>query len=172
MTYKKIAKKYTPSEIAESYLPPADQKDREAVLNEFKAFREKVKGRQTEKSKMTSDLLQLKYMMDDYLNQEHTDPSFGFSFFLKEYMVRLHKNGKELAADINVDPAEVSNVVNNKRKPTERFIYRLDIHSNRSFPASVWLRILEKERITQIMNDKKMFEEEKRQVIRKITITI
>lgn len=111
-------------------------------------------------------------MMQDYIIQNNFDSAIGFSYFLKQYMDRLNKTGKELAADINVDPAEVSNVINNKRKPTERLICRLDIHSNHSFPASVWLGILEKEKISRLMNDKKFFEQERKHVVKKIPVTI
>ncbi|PZR24971.1 MAG: hypothetical protein DI535_20195 [Citrobacter freundii] len=55
----------------------------------------------------------------------------------------------------------------NKRKKkiyiiaTDKLIYRLDIHSNKNFPAALWFRILEKERVYELTHHPEIIDKEK-----------
>lgn len=55
--------------------------------------------------------------MEDYLNADTFDENFYFGYFLKEYIQRLEKKSKEFAEEINIDPTELSQVINKHRKP-------------------------------------------------------
>jgi plasmid maintenance system antidote protein VapI len=173
-TKKETVPIYTPQELAEAHIFPAELSadERGELLSAFKAHRNKTKEAETEKSRLISRLLQLKYLMQDYLATEDPQTFYQFGFFLKEYMNRVNKKSNELAKEISVPASEVSLVANNRRKPTEKFILRLDIHSNHNFPARLWFRILEKEREHELFSDRKILEQEKKQVRKKLSVTI
>ncbi len=169
-SYKEIEKKYTPEEIAESIVFPGTKntKEREAILSEFRDFRKNISDKRTEKSKTISLLLQLKFLIEDYLDANSFNKNYYFGYFLKEYITRLEKKNKEFAAEIDVDPTELSQVINRHRKPTDKLIYRLEIHSNNNFPALMWFKLLEKERAYELLHNRKMIENEKKHVKRKL----
>lgn len=165
-SYKEIERKYTPQEIAESIVFPGTKntKEREAVLSEFRDFRKGISDKQSEKSKTISLLLQLRFLIEDYLNTESFNKNYYFGCFLKEYIARLEKKNKEFAAEIDVDPTELNQVINKHRKPTDKLIFRLEIHSNKNFPALMWFKLLEKERAYEILHNKGIIESEKKHV--------
>lgn len=169
-SYKEIERKYTPQEIAESivFTGTKNTKEREAVLSEFRDFRKGISDKQSEKSKTISLLLQLKFLIEDYLNTESFNKNYYFGYFLKEYIARLEKKNKEFAAEIDVDPTELSQVINKHRKPTDKLIFRLEIHSNKNFPALMWFKPLEKVRAYEILHNKGIIESEKKHVKRKL----
>ena len=169
-SYKEIEKKYTPEEIAESIVFPGtkDTKEREAILSEFRDFRKSISDKQSEKSKTISLLLQLKFLIEDYLEANSFNKNYYFGYFLKEYIARLEKKNKEFAAEIDVYPTELSQVINKHRKPTDKLIYRLEIHSNKNFPALMWFKLLEKERAYELLHNRGMIENEKKHVKRKL----
>lgn len=161
-----LEQEYTPEEIAESFVFPADLKgkEKEQVLTAFRAHRKKISARQSEKTKLIAQLLQLKFMMEDYIKSSSFNRNYYFGYFLKEYILRIEKKNKVFAQEIEVDPTELSQVINRHRKPTEKLIYRLDIHSNRNFPALLWFRIMEKERAFELQQDSSIIESEKKHV--------
>lgn len=169
-SYRDIEKKYTTEEIAESIVFPGgkNEREREDALSGFRKFRKQIAGKQSEEAKLISRLLQLKFLMEDYLESKTFNKSFYFGYFLKEYIERLERKNKEFAREINVDPAELSQVINKHRKPTEKLIFRLEIHSNKNFPAPLWFGILEKERAYELLNDRNIIDSEKRHVRQKL----
>ena len=163
---KDIQKDLTPGEVAEAYVFPGtkDKKEREEVLKAFRDFRKKIKNKQSAKSKLIANLLQLKFLIEDYIAGNDYNNLYHFGYFLKEYISRIEKNNKEFAGEIDIAPAELSQVINKHRKPTEKLIYRLELHSNRNFPAILWFRLLEKERTYELTHDKSIVDSEKKHV--------
>ncbi len=172
-SYKEIEKQYTSEEIAESIVFPGtkDPQEREAQLSDFRAFRKKIANKQSEKSKLISQLLQLKFLIEDYLKTDTFNKNYYFGYFLKEYITRLEKKNNQFADEINVNPTELSQVINKHRKPTEKLIFRLEIHSNRNFPALMWFRLLEKERAYELQHDKSIIDSEKKNVRGKLAFS-
>lgn len=159
---KEIQKKYTPKEIAAAVVFPGSENpgEREELLTAFRSFRKKVSEEQTEIDKLISQLLQLKYQIEDYLASVSFNKDYNFGYFLKEYIERQEKKRKAFADEINVDPTELSQVINKHRKPTEKLIYRLDIHSNKNFPALLWFKLLEKDRAYELSRNRKIIDDE------------
>lgn len=56
---KNMEKKYSPEEIAESFIFPdtGSAKEREILLNEFRKYRKKVSGSQAETTRLIAQLL-------------------------------------------------------------------------------------------------------------------
>lgn len=172
-TLKEIERQYTPEEMAESLVfpGPKDPKEREAMLAEFRKHRKKISEKQTEKSKLISHLLQLKFLIEDYLKSDTFNKDYYFGYFLKEYINRLEKKNNEFAVEIDVKPTELSQIINKHRKPTEKLIFRLDIHSNKNFPAVMWFRLLEKDRAYELKHNKGIIENERKHVKEKLAFS-
>lgn len=169
-SYKEIEKKYTPEEIAESLVFSGikNKKEREAILSEFRDYRKTISDKQNEESKIISRLLQLKFLVDDYLSASSFNRKYYFGYFLKEYITRLEKKNKDFAQEIDIDPTELSQIINRHRKPTDKLIIRLEIHSNKNFPALMWFKLLEKDRAYELLHDKEIIEKEKKHVKQKL----
>ena len=165
-TYKQVLKKHTLEEIAGSLVfpSPKSKKAREEMLAQISQFRKQSSSKQTQKDKTISLLLQLKFLIEDYIASASSGEGYHFGHFLKEYIERLEKKNKEFAEEIGVNPTELSQVINRHRKPTEKLIYRLDIHSNKNFPATLWFRILEKERVYELTHHPEIIKKEEKHV--------
>ena len=171
---KNIEKEYTPEEIAESFVfpGPKDPKGREALLETFRQHRKKVSVKQSAKTRLISQLLQLKFLIEDHIKSDKFNKDYSFGYFLKEYITRLEKKNNQFADEINVDPAELSQVINKRRRPTEKLIFRLEIHSNRNFPALMWFRLLEKDRAYDLKHHKEIIDKEKKNVKGKLGFSL
>lgn len=62
-------KEYTLKDLAESYVFPdvVTEQDRDDILNAFREFRKQKSESQSVESKLKNRLLQLKFLMEDYL---------------------------------------------------------------------------------------------------------
>lgn len=171
---KNIEKAYSPKEIAESLVFPGtdNPKEKEAVLGEFRDFRRGLVDAQSPESKTISRLLQLKFLMEDYLQADAFNRNLHFGYFLKEYIRRLEKKNKVFAEEIDIDTTELSQVINKHRKPTEKLIFRLEIHSNRNFPAALWFRLVEKERMHELLHDRRIIAKEEKHVKQKLEFSL
>jgi len=171
---KNIEKEYTPEEIAESFVFPGPKgpKERESLLEAFRQHRKKVSDKQSDRTKLISQLLQLKFLIEDYTKSEKFNKDYSFGFFLKEYITRLEKKNNQFAGEINIDPAELSQVINKRRQPTEKLIFRLEIHSNRNFPALMWFKILEKDRAYELKHHREIIDSERKNVKQKLEFSL
>lgn len=171
---KDIEKELTPEEIAEAYVFPGtkNKKEREEALEAFRDFRKKIADKQSAKSKLIAELLQLKFLIEDYVATDAYSAIYHFGYFLKEYISRIERNNKEFAEEIDVAPTELSQIINKHRRPTEKLIYRLELHSNRNFPALLWFKILEKERAYELKHDRRIIDSEKKHVKQKLEFSI
>ncbi|HVI44351.1 MAG TPA: hypothetical protein VM802_05760 [Chitinophaga sp.] len=171
-SFKDIQKEFTPKEIVESFIFSGTKslkgKDRENFMNEFREHRKKVSDSYSGTTELISQLLQLKFQIEDYIKSTQFNKDFYFGYFLNEYISILNRKKKDFAQEIEVDPAELSQIINKHRKPTEKIIFRLEIHSNRNFPALLWFKVLEKERAYELMYNRQIIEEEKEHVKRKL----
>jgi len=165
-SYKEIEEKHTPEEIAEGLVFPMSVRpgERDEMISAFKNIRRRHKEVQSEEDKLIAKLLQLKFLIEDYLKENSFNKEFYFGYFLKEYIARLEKKNKEFANEISVDPTELSQIINKHRKPTEKIIYRLELHSNRNFPAVMWFKLLEKDREYELLHNSAIVENEKKYV--------
>lgn len=164
--YKELLAIYSAEEMAESFVFPADLSKEEEIdislaLKEFRSTRQHST---TEENKAIYRLLQLKFILEDEISKPTFDPRYDFGFFLNEYISRLGKKQKSFATEIDVNPTELSQIINKHRKPTDKLILRLAIHSNNNFPATLWFSLLEKERLFELKNNTKIYELERKHV--------
>jgi hypothetical protein len=71
-----------------------------------------------------------------------------------------------------VDPSELSCIIKKKRWPTDKLIFRLDIQSNKNFPTSLWIKLMEKDRLLELAQDNSIIEAEKSFVKEKLEFSL
>ena len=161
-----IRKEHSLKDLAESYVFPdvATGKERDDILNAFREFRKQKADSQLPESKSKNRLLQLKFLMEDYLVSSRFEERYDFGFFLDQYINCLEMTHTDFAKDIDVGASTISQIIGKHRKPTDKIILRLHIHSNKNFPVLLWYRLLEKEKMNQLEKDKSILEEERKYV--------
>jgi transcriptional regulator with XRE-family HTH domain len=143
---------------------------REANLLAFGDYRLKTKGKISDNDKLRLRFLRLKFQINSFLNAQKSD--YSFSFFLALYIKCLGLNGKTFADEISLQPSELSQILHNRRDPNEKIMMRLEIHSNYNFPAPLWYEVLAKQKALELMNDKKLREQEQANVQSKVDVVI
>lgn len=158
MKSNKLNEKYTDKELADSFVFRNDlsQKEKEQADIDLKEMRNKLRGEVSSEKRLLGNLLQLKYQIEDYLKSPNYDSKQSFGFFLRSYLDILNMKNKEFARDISIAETELSQILNQHRKPNEKIIIRLEIHSNKIIPAITWYRLLEKQRAYEILTNKKI----------------
>lgn len=165
-TFKSLQKKYSNQEIAEGYIFPnvLTKKQRENEDKLLTEFRKKHFNNLTPEQKLTGKMLQLKYQMQDYISTSKYDDSKRFGYFLRKYIDMLERKSKDFAKDIQIKPTELSQLINSHRKPSEKILIRLELHSNKNIPAFHWYKVIEKEKEHQILTDKDIRRQEQKHV--------
>jgi hypothetical protein len=167
------AKKSTSVEIDESFIAPKlTQKEKRRADDTFRAFREKTEAGRTSHDRLKTQLLQLRFLMEDYLKSKKYDDIMGFGYFLKEYIGRIDKKNNEFAKEINITPTELSQFINSHRAPNDRLIIRLEIHSNNIFNATLWYNIFSKEKTLELIQNAPLRRSEEKQVKKRLAISI
>lgn len=148
----KLTNKYTPEELVDSFvfrtkLTPKQEKESNSQLQEA---RKKNKQSLTSKHTILASILQLKYQIEEYINLDVYDENRSFGTYLRTYLKSLGIKNKDFARDIDIEETELSQLLNKHRKPSDKIIIRLEIHSNKTIPAITWLKLLEKEKEHEI----------------------
>ena len=159
-----MAEKYSVEELAEGFIFPVkiskkQQTEADAELNTILNTR---RVSMSSEHLLKSSLLQLRYQIEDYLNDMHFDKRKTFGYFLKAYIGGINKKQKDFAHEIAIKPAELSQYINNHRKPPQNIMVRLELHSHNIIPAADWYRLLEKENIHELSSNKQLRREEKK----------
>ena len=113
-------------------------------------------------------LLQLKLKMEEFINHPVYDNHNHnhFSNFLTFYIDSIYSKRSIFAKDINVDPVNLSQVINNHREPKQEFILKLMIHSEKvykdvcSFDNKIWYQIYFNNKICEIMAKQEQWQPE------------
>ena len=179
MTTRKKNKKYeltdfsqfSNEELAEAFVfpskAPAGVKEKKEE-EEFWHERRKKFANRTSQQQVHDNLLQLKFQLEDYIKSNQYDDVLNFSYFLNEYVNRQDKKDKEFATEIDIKPTELSQYLNNLRKPPEKIIFRLELHSNGLIPAVAWYKLLQKDKEHEIMTDFDTRKEESKHIKNKL----
>lgn len=135
-----------------------DKQRRENSDALLRARAERLKERTAEEVRR-SRLVQLKLQMEEYLEDAHSELQNAFTYFLGSYVDALYKKRKDFASDISISPLELSQVMNNHRKPPQKFMLRLLVHSEKTYKAicdfneKLWHRVYYRQRINDIMSN-------------------
>lgn len=174
MRAKKTISKYTPEELAESTVFPVSLKPskRKLAAKLLAEAREKSQREMTDETRLRLQLYQLKFQLEDYIQNKEFDPNMSFGYFLKRYVSLLNVKRKDFAADISIDAALLSQFINRHRMPPEYITVRLEIHSDNTIPATYWFKLVTKQREYELRTDKKIRTKERKFVRRKLAVNV
>ncbi len=166
MKDNKTTTKHSLKEIADAHIisrsvPKAERKE---IIHEFDKQRRKLSANLTNEQRTFSAILLLKFKIEDYVKQSSFSQDFTFSFFLKEYISRLQLKNKDFAEQIGIKATELSQLLNNHRKPNDRILIRLEIHSNKNIDALLWYKIMEKDKEYELVNNRDLRQQERKHV--------
>jgi hypothetical protein len=159
-----LLKKHGAAELAESYIFPVKLNKAEKAKAD-KDLSESIAKRRsalTEEDRLKGRLLQLRLQIQDYLNSAEFDKRRTFAFFLTSYIQSLNIRQSQLAREIAIKPAVLSQYLNGYRTPSDVVIIRLELHSGNMIPALSWYCLLEKEHLHTIAFSKLLRNEQKR----------
>ncbi|HEY9046914.1 MAG TPA: helix-turn-helix domain-containing protein [Ohtaekwangia sp.] len=160
-------KKYSRAEVAEGLIKPlrlSDKKMKEAnaeMLKVLKNHRENLSSGE----RLKGQLLQLKFQIEDYLREESFDSERRLGYFLKAYIQSLNIKNIELARQIDIKASELSQYINDYRKPPENIFIRLEIHSHKIIPARDWYSLVLKEKLHTLNVNPSRWKAERKHVI-------
>ncbi|MBV7532845.1 hypothetical protein [Chitinophaga sp. sic0106] len=141
-------KKHTLDEIADAHLLSEDlsQKERAAILKELAMAKDKAVSNLSNEKRILASILQLRFEMEDYASKAVYDKNSSFGAFLKTYISRLQLRNKDFADQLGMEPSELSHILSGYRRPNDKILIRLELHSNKNISALLWYKILEREK--------------------------
>lgn len=162
----------TDAEVTDAYVfPQVLNKKRQAEANvQLAKARLRSRAKMTVENKLGLKLMQLRLQMEEYVNTVDFEIEKTFGYYLKEYLHLINIKRNVFARDISIHETLLSQLINNKRSPNESIMIRLELHSNNTFPATVWHRIAEKGKGHAIETDKKLRQRERTKVKRRIVV--
>ncbi|SDG91734.1 hypothetical protein SAMN04487996_12561 [Dyadobacter soli] len=172
---KKLFEQYTLEELADAFvfpIHPDDVEQAEKDLQEFREMRQREIANRTPEEVKQSRMLAIKYQILNYIDQIDPQKHWNFEYFLSEYIRAQNKKDKEFAEDVDVKPYVLSQYMNGHRTPPKEFLVRLELHSNGLIPASWWLRLVQKSKEVELMQDTAIREQESKHVKNKIELAL
>jgi hypothetical protein len=173
MRTKKLSTKHTAEELAEAIVFPITltQIQKKEAREQLAAARKSGRDKLTEGNRLSLDILQLKFQLEDYIQNKDFNPELTFGHFLKKYVDLLHVKRKQFADEISIDETLLSQFINQHRTPPDYMAIRLEIHSNNSIPATYWFKLVEKQREHELNTDKELRRKENKNVHRKLAVS-
>ena len=155
--YQKLRKTLSDNEIADSMLIPADLStaEKKKADEELRAFRFKLLNEMSEEQRIYSDLLRLRYQIENYLENDIYDVSKSFGKQLSEYVRILNRTKKKVSEDLNIHYTRFSRILNDREEPNVEFVYRLEKHSGELIPALIWWKLINIKQEDEIRKNKK-----------------
>jgi plasmid maintenance system antidote protein VapI len=162
MSYKKLRKKFTPEELADAFVFPVKltAKQKKEAAAQLATARKRTQAEMTDETKFSLNAFGLRFRIEDYLKEDIFDPERTFGSFLKMYVQLMEKKRKDFAEDISIDETLLSQLINGHRLPPDYVAIRLELHSNNKIPAVLWIRLVEKQRLHEIANNKELRKKE------------
>jgi len=153
-------------EIADAMLIPEQMTEQEEkeVREEFVKLRMKRREEMSEKDKMLSGLLSIKYLIKSYLNTTDFKEENSLGRILQSYLNIIKRSQKQLAEEIDIHPSRLNRIIKGKEKIGKSIAYRLESHSGEIIPALFWWKLMQKEVEQEIRTEKDEREEERKHV--------
>lgn len=160
--YKELSKKYSDEELAEAYVFPVDMmpEEEKKADAEVRALRMKMLSEMTEQDRVFSDLMRLRFQIEEYVNKGQYTEAFSFSHFLNEYLRIINKTRKEFSNDLGLHYTRLSRMLTDREDPNVEITYRLEKHSGELIPAVLWWKLLVKKQEYLIRENEDKREEE------------
>jgi hypothetical protein len=153
--------------IALSKLGNAESKETNEALRKALIKR---RANMSPATRLELSLLQLRLNIEEYLEDDTFDKHKTLGYFLKAYIKVLNKKANEFASEIAITPAVLSQYITDARIPPTSILVRLELHSHNTIPAEDWYRLVEKGKVHEIKEDRKIRRDQRRFVIKEAEI--
>jgi transcriptional regulator with XRE-family HTH domain len=172
MKTKKPSQQHSSEELADSIVYPVTLTgaQKKEAAKQLAAARKKSQSEMTENDRISLQLFQLKFQLENYFENKDFNPEFTFGYFLKQYVDVLQVKRKDFADQISIDETMLSQFINMHRMPPEYIAIRLEIHSNNNIPATYWFKLVEKQREHNLKTDKEIRRKEHKFVHGKLAV--
>jgi plasmid maintenance system antidote protein VapI len=172
MILKKIRTQYTDEEIVSSFVLPVKLTDtqKEEASKQIAEHRAKRRASGSADTQLKVKLMQLKLRLENYIYSDQYDPKCTFGNFLSQYLLIVNKKHKDFADDIKIHETLLSNIIKNRREPSQFIFIRLELHSNNTIPALYWYKLIEKETEHQLKTDAALRKKESQYVTSKLQL--
>ncbi|MBK7010520.1 MAG: hypothetical protein IPN73_19580 [Saprospiraceae bacterium] len=124
----------------------------------------KKRSQMSEAQMQYASLMQLRYLIEDYIKADQYDERWSFANVLRAYIKLKYKSNKAFAQDLCLDETELSSVLNKRRSPSDKTIIRLELHSNSIIPATSWYRLVQLEKAHFFFDNIKNIQAEEKNV--------
>ncbi len=148
-------------------LTPGQKKE---AAEQLAITRKKTQRGMSDNDRLSLQIFQLKFQLEDYIQNKEFHPDLTFGYFLKQYVDLLHLKRKEFADEISIDETLLSQFINQHRMPPDYIAVRLEIHSNNSIPATYWFKLVEKQKEFELKTDKGLRRKENKFVRRRLAV--
>ena len=169
--YQKLSAQYTDEEIADAMLIPADltEQEKRELAAEMKEIRMQKLREATEKDRILSDVMRLKFQMEAYVKESGFSFEKTFGKYLEEYIRILKKTRRAIAEDLSLHYTKLSRIINDREEPNVELAYRLEKHSGHLLRAELWWKLIIKKQefiISQDAETRRMEQEKVKNVLR------
>jgi plasmid maintenance system antidote protein VapI len=174
MINKKLSAKYTSEELADSMVFPVSltRAQKKEAAEQLATARKKTQQEMTDQDRLSLQLLQLRFQLEDYIQNREFSSDQTFGHFLKKYVDLLQMKRKDFAEAISIDETLLSQFINRHRLPPDYMAVRLEIHSNNMIPATYWFKLVEKQKEYELKTDKELRRKENKFVHRRLAVSL
>jgi transcriptional regulator with XRE-family HTH domain len=174
MKTKKLSQQHSSEDLSDDMIYPVTLTlaQKKEAAKQLAAARKINQKKITENDRISLQLFQLKFQLEDYLENKEFNPDLTFGHFLKQYVNLLQIKRKDFADQISIDETLLSQFINMHRMPPEYIAIRLEIHSNNTIPATYWLKLVGKQREHELKTDKEIRRKENKFVHRKLAVNL
>lgn len=153
--YRKLKKQYSDEEIVDSIMIPADLTDPERMelSDDMREIRLNKLRETTEEDRLLSDVMRLRFQIEDYLKKDKFSFEKTFGKLLEEYIRILNKSRREISEDLAIHYTKLSRIINEKEEPNVELCYRLEKHSGNLIKAELWWKLMIKKQAFIISRD-------------------
>lgn len=164
--FQELKKKYTLEEIADSMLIPADmtKEEKEKSDEEIRGYRMKLLAQITDEDRILSDVMRLRFQIENYIKKEEFSMGKTFGKYLEEYIRILNRSRKEIAEDLSLHYTKLSRIINDKEEPNVELCYRLEKHSGNMIKTESWWKLIIKKQEFILAQDQKTKKSEQKKV--------
>jgi len=142
-------------ELAEAHVLPhgLDEFEKSLADDDLRQLRLlRLKG-MSDQQKIFAGILQLKYQMEDYVNEGAYEKGLEFGAFLQRYLKVLNKKQVDFATEVSLHHTKISQLLHGKAEPNLSLVYRLEKHSGGLIPAILWWKVQAKKTEAEIRID-------------------
>ena len=171
--FEELKEKYTVAEIAASMMIPADLSEEEKAQSEaeLNLYRREALARMTEQDRIISDVMRLRFQMEQYVKKEPFSFDKTFGKYLEEYIRIVKRSRREISQELSLHYTKLSRIINDKEEPNVELCYRLEKHAATLIRTELWWQLMIKKQAFLLEQDQQTKQTEQEKVSNQLTVS-